>query len=63
VLEALSLPLELFYSDDLVLIADTEELLVEKINKWKAGVDEKEVRVIMGNTKVMNGVYEHSRSD
>ena len=41
VLEALSrefregLPWELLYADDLVLLAETEGLLVEKIQKWK----------------------------
>jgi len=29
------LPVELLYADDLVLMAETEELLVEKIQKWK----------------------------
>jgi len=27
--------MELLYADDLVLMADTEELLVEKIQRWK----------------------------
>ena len=41
VLEALSkkfskgLPYELLYADDLVLIAESEELLVEKIERWR----------------------------
>ena len=45
VMEALSsefrdgLPLELLYADDLVLMAETEDLLVEKIIKWKAGME------------------------
>jgi len=30
-------PMELLYADDLVLIADSEELLIKKIKKWKAG--------------------------
>jgi len=40
VLEALSrkcrrgLPLEVLYADDLVLIADTEEQILEKTKKW-----------------------------
>jgi len=29
------LPMELLYADDLVLMADTEQLLVEKIKKYK----------------------------
>ena len=47
VLEALSreiregLPMELLYADDLVLIAETKELLLEKVKKWKRE-DEKE---------------------
>jgi len=41
VLEALSrefregLPMKQLYADDLVKMAETEELLVEKIQKWK----------------------------
>ena len=59
VLEALSrsfregLPLELLYADDLVLLAESEELLLEKIKKWKVGMEEKGLRVNIGKTKVM----------
>jgi hypothetical protein len=59
VLEALSqkfrggLPMELLYADDLVLMAETEEKLVEKINLWKVGLEESGLRVNMGKTKVM----------
>ena len=51
VMEALSrnfrggLPMELLYADDLVLMAESEELLVEKIRKWKAGMEDKGLRV------------------
>ena len=44
VLEALSrefregLPMELLFGDDLVLVAETEELLMEKLRKWKKGM-------------------------
>jgi len=31
----------------------TEDLLVEKINKWKTGIEEKELTVNMGKTKVI----------
>ena len=47
VLEALfrgfrgGLPMELLYADDLVLLADSEDLLVEKIKMWKTGMEEK----------------------
>ena len=45
VLEALSkrfrggLPYELLYADDLVLIAESEELLVDKIERWRKGLE------------------------
>ena len=45
--------MKLLYADDLILIAETEGLLVEKIIKWKAGMEEMGLRVNMGKTKVM----------
>jgi hypothetical protein len=59
VLEALSrkfrggLPMELLYADDLVLMAESEELLVEKVRRWKVGMEERGLKVNMGKTKVM----------
>ena len=59
VLEALSkkfrkgLPFELLYADDLVLIAETEELLVEKIEAWRKGLEAGGLRVNFGKTKIM----------
>ena len=59
VLEALSrefregLPIELLYADDLVLMAESEELLMEKLRKWKTGMEGKGLRVNAGKTKVM----------
>jgi len=59
VLEALSrkfrggLPLELLYADDLVLMAETEELLMEKLMLWKENMEAKGLRVNIGKTKVM----------
>lgn len=59
VLEALSkelcvgLPWELFYADDLCLIAESEEELVEKIRRWKDAMKLKGLRVNMDKTKVM----------
>ena len=59
VLEALSkefregLLMELLYADDLVLVAETEELLMEKLRKWKRGMELKGLRVNIGKTKVM----------
>ena len=59
VLEALSrefregLPMELLYADDLVLVAETEELLMEKLRKSKMGMELKGLRGNIGKTKVM----------
>jgi hypothetical protein len=58
VLEAISqkfrggLPMGLLYAGDLVLMAELEELLVEKLRRWKVGM-EKRRGVNMGKTKVM----------
>jgi hypothetical protein len=59
VLEALSLhfreglPWELLYADDLVLLAESEEELMEKFRHWKDGMEAKGLRVNMEKTKVM----------
>ena len=59
VLEVLSrefregLPMELLYADDLVLVAETKELLLEKVRNWKRGMEKKDLRVNTGKTKVM----------
>ena len=45
--------MELLYADDLVLVAETEELLMEKLRKWKNGMEAKGLRVNLGKTKVM----------
>ena len=60
VMEALSrrfddrgLPWELLYADDLVLLADSEDDLKRKLQRWKNGLEEKGLRVNVGKTKVM----------
>src|SRR5580698_5591187 len=59
VLEALSrefregLPWELLYADDFTLMAETKDQLVEKIKRWKQGLEERGLRVNMGKTKVL----------
>ena len=59
VLEALtrefrtSCPWELLYADDLVLIAETTDLLMEKLKLWKDNMENKGLRVNMGKIKVM----------
>ena len=45
--------MELLYADDLVLMAESEELLLEKLRKWKNGMEAKGLRVNAGKTKVM----------
>jgi hypothetical protein len=57
-LEALSrefregLPWELLYADDLATMAETKGHLVEKIKRWKKGLEERGLRVNLGKTKV-----------
>ena len=59
VLEALSMefrtstPWELLYADDLVIIAESLDELVQKIELWKNGMEAKGLRVNMPKTKVM----------
>ena len=49
----IGLPMELRYADDLVLMAETEELLLERLRKWKKEMEAKGFRVNDGKTKVM----------
>ena len=64
VLEALSrdfregLPWELLYADDLVLMAETEEKLLEKLRQWKCGFEAKGLKVNVVKTKVMRSAAE-----
>ena len=59
VLEALSrefqasCPWELLYADDLMLIAETLDLLMEKLKLWKNNMENKRLSVNMRKTKVM----------
>src|SRR5260221_3919772 len=49
------LPWELLYADDLVLMAESEEELREKLLKWKVGMEAKDLKVNVGKTKLMLG--------
>jgi len=40
-------------ADDLVVIAETEEDLIKKLNEWKNNVENKGMRVNMNKTKIM----------
>ena len=42
-----------FYADDLVLMTELEKLLMEKLRKWKKGMEAKGLRMNAGKTKVM----------
>jgi len=59
VIEALSRELrvalrwELLYADDLVLIAETEDDLIERLNEWKDNVYNRCMKVNMNETNVM----------
>lgn len=59
VLEALSmdfcvgLPWELLYTDDLCLIAETENVLIDRTNCWEDALKSKGLRVNTGKMKVM----------
>ena len=49
----IGLQCELFYADDLALLAESEEKLLEMIRQQKYGLEQKGPRVNMGKTKVM----------
>jgi len=44
---------ELLYTDDLVVIAETEEDLIKSLNEWKNNVENRGMRANMNKTKVM----------
>jgi len=48
-----ALPWELLYADDLVVIAETEEDLIKRLNEWKNNVDNRGIRVNINKAKVM----------
>ena len=47
------LPMELLYADNLVLMAESEELLMERLRKWKNVMEAKGLRVNVDKTKAM----------
>jgi len=48
-----ALPWELLHADDLVVIAETEEDLINRLNEWKNNVENRGMKVNMNKTKVM----------
>jgi len=49
----LALPWELLYGDDLVVIAETEDDLIKRLNEWMVNVENRGMRVNINKTKVM----------
>ena len=49
----MALPWEPLYADDLVVIAETEEYLMKRLNEWKNNVETRGMTVNMNKTKVM----------
>jgi len=47
------LPLELLYADDLILMAESDESLHDKVVKWKSRLEAKGLKMNAGKTKVM----------
>jgi len=44
---------ELLYADDLVVIAETKDDLIKRLNEWKDNMENRGMRVNMNKTKVM----------
>ena len=47
------LPWELLYANDLVVIVETEDDLIKRLNEWKDSVENKGMRVNTNKIKVM----------
>ena len=47
------LPMELLHKVDLLLMVESEELIMEKLREWKKGIEAKGLTVNAGKTKVM----------
>jgi len=43
---------ELLYADDLVVIAETEDDLIKRLNMWKDNVENRGIRVNMNKTRL-----------
>jgi len=47
---------ELLYAYELILMAESEESLRDKIVKWKSGLEAKGLKMNTGKTKVVSAV-------
>ena len=45
--------MEMLYANDLILIAESEELLTKKVRIWKKGMEAKGLKVNLAKTKVL----------
>ena len=50
------LPLELLYADDLILMAESEESLRDKIVKWNSGLEAKGLTMNTGSTTLFQKI-------
>ena len=48
-----ALPWQLLYVDDLVVMAESKEELIKNFNRWKDGVQSKDMKVNMNKTTVI----------
>jgi len=47
IIARVTLPWELLYADDFVVIAETEDDLIKRLNEWKDNVENRGMRVNM----------------
>jgi len=47
-----ALPWELLYADDLIVITETEDDLIKRLNEWKDNMEKRGMRVNVNKTKV-----------
>ena len=50
---SVTLPWELLYADDLVVIAETKGDLIKRLSEWNHNVENRNMRVNVNKTKVM----------
>ena len=55
--------MELLYAGDLVLLADSMNELIEKVKRWRAGLEEKGLRINLCRTKIMKCCVESHQGE
>ena len=51
------------YADDLTFMAETEEVILGKLNKMKAGMEEEELRVNLRKAQIMRCQYRTGKAE